>query len=305
MITFKTSISVSIASSFLALSLAGAESVKNGNFENGGVANLTLRKSARLACDSGKARNYLNSPDPEVRRYALFRLTEKNPEKALDTLENAVKDKSPLVRITAVYALSRISAKNPLAAKMLESLTNDPNLNVRNAANRFSWPFQQKNIRLSEDPSWDYTVTTLKSIKIPDDSWKMTTDSRNKGHQINYYKEKINDSAWSTVKYGYWSGNMANYTGYVWYRIRFTMPPKIKCNAVEVRFTGVDESAWVWLNGEYLGAHDIGVMGYDKTFSLDCRKEIRFGKENLLVVRVLNREQAGGIWKPIFIDILK
>lgn len=265
---------------------------------------LSLRRTARQACDLGEARNYLRSPDPEIRRYALFRFTEKNPEKKLNALETAVKDKSPLVRITAVYSLSRISAKNLAAAKMLDTLTNDPDRNVRNAANRFAWPFHRKNNRLSEDPSWDHTVTTLKSIKIPDDNWKMTADSRNKGHRLNYFAEKFKDSAWRKVKCGYWSGSMASYTGYVWYRIRFVMPPKIKCNAVEVRFSGVDESAWVWLNGTYLGEHDIGVMGYDKPFSLDCRNEIRFGEENLLVVRVLNREQGGGIWKPVFIDIL-
>ena len=266
---------------------------------------LSLRKAAREECDSGKAGNYLKDPDPEIRRYALYCLTENDPAKELAALSEAVKDPSPLVRLTAVSSLGRLAGKDPAADELLQFLYEDPDLRVRDAANRFSWPFHRKNVRLSEDPSWDYTVITEKSIPIPEDNWKLIADPANKGHRNNYFGEKFPDSAWEKGQCGEWTGKLANYPGYVWYRIRFTMPPKTECNAVEVRFQAVDESAWVWLNGVYLGAHDIGLSGWDKPFSLDCRNEIRFGEENLLVVRVLNREKAGGIWKPVFIDILK
>jgi len=263
------------------------------------------RRTARQECESGKAGNYLKDPDPEIRRYALYCLTENDPAKELDALSEAVKDPSPLVRLTAVLSLGRLAGRDSMADWLLQFLNDDPDPRVRAAADRFSWPFHRKNVRLSEDPSWDHEVLTEKSIQIPEDNWKLTADPANKGHRNNYFGENFPDSAWEKGQCGEWTGKLANYPGYVWYRIRFTMPPKIDCNAVEVRFQAVDESAWVWLNGVYLGAHDIGLAGWDKPFSLDCRKEIRFGKENLLVVRVLNRKQAGGIWKPVFIDILK
>ena len=263
------------------------------------------RRTARRECDSGKAGNYLKDPDPEIRRYALYCLTENDPAKELAALSEAVKDPSPLVRLTAVSFLGRLAGRSTAADELLQFLCDDPDPRVRDAANRFSWPFHRKNVRLSEDPSWDHTVITEKSIQIPEDDWKLAADPANKGHRNNYFGEEFPDSAWEKVRCGYWKGELANYTGYAWYRIRFTMPPKTECNAVEVRFQAVDESAWVWLNGVYLGVHDIGLDGWNKPFSLDCRKEIRFGKENLLVVRVLNREQAGGISKPVFIDILK
>ena len=83
------------------------------------------------------------------------------------------------------------------------------------------------------------------------------------------------------------------------------MPQKMDCNAVELAFGAVDESAWVWLNGVYLGSHDIGPDGWNTAFALDCTKEVRWGEENVLVVRVLDTAQAGGIWKPIHVEILK
>ena len=83
------------------------------------------------------------------------------------------------------------------------------------------------------------------------------------------------------------------------------MPEKVECNAVELAFTAVDESAWVWLNGVYLGSHDIGPSGWNTPFALDCRKEIRWGEENILVVRVLDTAVDGGIFKPVHVEILK
>lgn len=271
-----------------------------------GTDELVRRRTARTACDRGEARKYLADPDPEIRRYALYQTTSKAPEKELPLLAKAVKDPSPLVRLTAVYSLSRLAGKSKDADRMLTVLMNDPDKSVRDAASLYGWPFKTNNIRLSEDPSWDYDVTTVKNIQIPDDKWKFTTDPKNRGHLQNYFAPGLKDSKWKKIRCGYWSDPWnRDYDGYAWYRIRFTLGKKPECNAVELRFTGVDESAWVWLNGVYLGSHDIGIPGYNKTFSLDCRKEIRFEKENLLVVRVLNREEGGGIWKPVFVDILK
>jgi hypothetical protein len=67
----------------------------------------------------------------------------------------------------------------------------------------------------------------------------------------------------------------------------------------------VDESTWVWLNGTYLGCHDIGHERWKEPFAVDCRKEILWDKENVLTIRVYDAAYAGGIYKPIRVDILK
>lgn len=267
---------------------------------------LAKRKAARDDCDNGKARAWLADKDAEIRRYAVLKVAVDKPEKELAVLGNALKDESELVRFTAVTLLGRLAGQNPEADRLFELVLNDTDENVRNAANRYAWPFKQKNIRLCDDPSWDYEITLLKSIEIPDDNWRFITDIKNSGHRQNYYLPSFDDSSWKYIKCGYWDEDGLNeYDGYAWYRIRFNMPEKVDCNSVEIRFDAVDESAWVWLNGKYLGCHDIGVEGYNKPFSLDARKEIQYGTENVLVVRVLDRSDGGGIWKPIFVDILK
>jgi hypothetical protein len=63
-------------------------------------------------------------------------------------------------------------------------------------------------------------------------------------------------------------------------------------------FGAVDESAWVYLNGEFAGEHDIGEAGWDKPFGIDVTKAIQPGA-NVLAVRVLDRVLGGGIWKPV------
>ena len=96
-----------------------------------------------------------------------------------------------------------------------------------------------------------------------------------------------------------------DYDGFAWYRIAFDAPKKCESNAVELNFGGVDEEAWVWLNGTFVGQHAVGVSGWDKPFQLDVTDEVRWGEHNLLVVRVFDARMAGGIWKPIKLDILR
>ena len=271
-----------------------------------GTEQLVKRRTARTACDHGEARKYLADPDPEIRRYALYQTTSKAPEKELPLLAKAVKDPSPLVRLTAVYSLSRLAGKSKDADLMLTSLMNDPDKSVRDAASLYGWPFKTGNIRLSEDPSWDYDVTTVKSIQIPDDKWKFTADPKNRGHLQNYFAPGLKDSKWKKIRCGYWSDPWnRDYDGYAWYRIRFTLGKKPECNAVELRFTGVDESAWVWLNGVYIGCRDKGPSAWNQPFQLDVTQEIKWGQENVMAVRVINTGDEGGIYNPVFLDILK
>ena len=105
---------------------------------------------------------------------------------------------------------------------------------------------------------------------------------------------------------GYWEfQGVEDYDGVAWYRIKFRMPEKMDHTAVEIIFGGVDESAWVWLNGKYLGCHDEGQAGVGTRFAVECTKEIAWGQENVLAVRIGDVANAGGITNPIHVEILK
>lgn len=274
-----------------------------------GADPIALRREFRaaVAADPGKTAGYLNSADPEIRRYALYLVFQKEKAGALKELETAMSDADEQVRLTAVAALASLAASNAQAQALLsKAATDDASNAVRQIAVKASWPFHREIKLLRQDPSWDHEVATVKSIALPETGWKFRTDPKQEGHLKNFFAPGFDDSQWQAIKIGHWEGQGApDYDGVAWYRIRFSMPEKIDSNAVEIAFGAVDEAAWVWLNGEYLGCHDLGLEGWDQPFEVDCRKEIRWGAENVLVVRVLDSGAAGGIWKPVRVDVLK
>ncbi|MEO0250345.1 MAG: sugar-binding domain-containing protein, partial [candidate division WOR-3 bacterium] len=94
------------------------------------------------------------------------------------------------------------------------------------------------------------------------------------------------------------------YDGHAWYRVRFTVPQEMQGRELTLEFAGVDESAWVYLNGELIGERSTQSTGlppldfWDKPFSVPM-KGVRFGQENVLAVKVYDSEQMGGIFRPV------
>jgi len=82
----------------------------------------------------------------------------------------------------------------------------------------------------------------------------------------------------------------------VWYRKTFSVPAEYKNEKVFIEFEGARQSAEVWVNGQWVGLHENGVMG----FGFDLSKYLRFGnkKDNTIAVRVDNswkyKERATG-----------
>ena len=259
--------------------------------------------------DADKAARYLNDKDPEIRRYALYLYAKKYEAKALKQLKAAANDPDTLVRMTAVSALCNIAGKDASLNSLITKIAaDDPDLAIRELAGKASWPFKRDVLLIRNNPGWDHEVITVKRWKIDDSKWKFITDPGAKGHtdKLKYFAKKLNEKKWKPIKYGYWEDQgFEDYDGIAWYRIRFTMPKNVDHNAFEIHFSGVDESAWVWLNGVYLGSHDIGVAGHNKHFAVDATKEVKFGAENILVVRVKDTGAAGGIWRAIHAEILK
>ena len=255
-----------------------------------------------------KTAQYLSSPDEEIRRYALYLIVREQGAEAKEVCKTAMKDPDEQVRLTALEALLYYCRKDADMQKLFaETASSDTSRKIAKLASDASWPFYREVVLIRNNPFWDHEVTTLRKDPIPDTDWKFKTDPRGIGHLPNqkWYREEIDETGWRSIRLGVWEKQGFDYDGIAWYRIRFTMPEKMDCNAVELAFGAVDESAWVWLNGVYLGCHDIGLTGWNVPFALDCTKEICWDEENVLVVRVLDTAQSGGIWKPIHVEILK
>ncbi len=248
----------------------------------------------------------LDNSDMVVRRAAVLALFEQDAQAAVPLLQKALSDEDEIVRMTAVDLLAAVQPQTEAVAEALKNAANDPSMRVRDAASRALWPFHRDAVLLKDRPDWDHEIEVLKAIELPLTGWKLQNDDLHEGHTKGWYEADFDDSSWKPIEIGqFWDEQTGKYDGIAWYRGHFEMPPQMECNAVEIQFQAVDEIAWVWLNGEYVGQHDIGPNGWDIPFRLSITDAVRWGEANQITVRVHNSAAAGGIWKPVTVEILK
>lgn len=249
---------------------------------------VVRRTAARCLGNMGAAalpamQKALANSDALVRRIAAQSLAEAGAA-AVEPLTTALKDQDPLVRHAAAGALAAV---RPRTAKTLELLI---------AAQKDESPLVAE---VATHAAGAY-FTVVQDIPLPLDGWKFKLDADDKGREGKWFRPDLDDSQWASIGIGkFWQDFGHNYEGVAWYRRSFNSPRRTKAQRVELRFGAVDESAWVWLNGEYAGEHDVGLSGWDKPFRLDVTRLLRWGQENQIAVRVHNAKMAGGIWKPI------
>jgi hypothetical protein len=246
--------------------------------------------------------------DPLVRRTALRDLGRIEGEKALAALSKAIEDKDAMVRRTAVETLALMQPRTAAITKLLQQAQKDKDTGVSQLANSVLWPFHKKAESVRERPEFkDHQLSVVKTIPLPADGWKFMLDPKQDGQMSKWYAADFNDKDWGTISIGknWEEQGHANYDGVAWYRHTITLPAKPAQDGTDLVFEGVDESAWVWVNGQYVGGHDIGTAGWDQPFHADVTDVLKWGQENQITVRVLDRGFAGGIWKPVSLEVVK
>lgn len=246
----------------------------------------------------------MQDPDAEIARYAVTLLAEHHPAKAVAAFRKLSFPADPLIAEAVLIALSGFPENETadLRDRILSDCT-DPALQ---SFRKVRLPYRM-NVSLRNDPSYDHAVTVIKTIPLPHDDWSFITDPDDNGFQKNFYAVDFDDSTWRKIAIAktWEEQNTGNYDGIAWYRVNFKMPEKMNCSGVDISFGGVDECAWVWLNGKYVGQHNIGPAGWNVSFYLNIASELKWGEENLLAVRVKDTAGAGGIWKPVIIEVLQ
>ena len=273
---------------------------------------VVRRTAARLLAQLGgpaeaALATALGNSDALTRRIALTALARLEQSQAVPHLGKALDDDSEAVRLLAVEYLAAMSPGTPGVAELLAKACKDSSDVVRKVAVRATWPFRRDDstsLRQRED--YDHDVTVLKAIPLPKDEWRFRLDPKRNGHTEKWFAPERDDSAWDTISIEQaWQKAGYEYIGVSWYRRWIELPEKPEHTAVDLSFQGVDESAWVWVNGQYVGDHDIGPTGWDKPFLLDVTKVLKWGGKNQITVRAMNTAHAGGIWRPVTIDVLK
>jgi hypothetical protein len=104
----------------------------------------------------------------------------------------------------------------------------------------------------------------------------------------------FDDSAWKRVTTPYaWNEDAAFRvsihelpTGVAWYRKHFRLPPRSEGMKVFLEFEGIRQAGEVYLNGQFIGRHEDGVMA----FGFDISSAVKLAPaENILAVRTDNR----------------
>ena len=244
--------------------------------------------------------------DALVRRTGLMAVCRRGGVEALPLVEQALSDTSTMVRLTAVQYLASIQPRTETVLGLLDRAGGDPNDKVREIATRATWPFFRESASIRDRQDIDQDITVAQTIPLPKDGWRFVLDPLRAGHRQGWYEPGFDDSGWETIGIEQtWQEAGHEYIGVTWYRRSIEIPPEAEHLAVDLHFGGVDESTWVWLNGVYVGQHDIGPSGWNDPFRLDITEEIRWGTINQITIRAMNTAHAGGIWKPVTVEVLR
>ncbi|MFA7173046.1 MAG: sugar-binding domain-containing protein [Kiritimatiellia bacterium] len=250
--------------------------------------------------------------DVVIRRAALRRVTDFADVDAMPILKQALSDASPLVRLVAVEELAAWQPRTTQITDQLKAATQDEDQAVKKSAAAALWSFHRDVVPLRKRPDWDHAIEIVTRLQLPSTGWKFHTDPARIGHVQNWFNPQFDAKEWHDISTGILWGTAlpkqaGSYEGVAWYRTAVSLPqkPAEAFNAVVLHFEAVDESTWLWINGHYAGAHDLGMEGWNIPFDIDIAPFVRWGETNHIAVRVLNAAGAGGIYKPVEFQVLK
>ena len=249
---------------------------------------VVARTAARLLAQSGAAGRVpltraVQHGDRLVRRTAVLALGDMGGN-VMRPLERALQDADPLVRQAAVIALSRLRPATPRVLELLAEagMSDDPG------------------VRGAVLAAMRGLFVVSESVRLPREGWKFRRDPDDVGRDQEWFAVDLDDADWGDIGIEQaWQHFGHDYVGAGWYRITIELPAQPAVERTEIAFDGVDEMAWVWVNGKYAGSHNIGPMGWDVPFRLDVTGLARWGERNQITVRAENTAFAGGIWQPV------
>ena len=130
-------------------------------------------------------------------------------------------------------------------------------------------------------------------------NWKFMLSDVKQGAQTD-----LDDSKWRVLNLphdwtveGVYSPDKASSNGYLpggigWYRKTFTVPESEKGNKTFIYFEGVYNHSEVFINGNSVGKRPNGYI----SFMYDLTPYLKYGKENLISVKVDHSKEADSRW---------
>ena len=144
----------------------------------------------------------------------------------------------------------------------------------------------------------------LAVLELPE-IWKLKLDPRDEGEAAGFMRTAFDASGWQPVS-TWRTLEVQGHHDYqnAWFRTSFRLEQK-KGVSVSLFLGAIDESCKVWVNGQLAGSLVYDGLrnprSWENPFEIDVTKWVQFEADNDVVVKVINRSGAGGLWKPSFV----
>jgi hypothetical protein len=141
-------------------------------------------------------------------------------------------------------------------------------------------------------------------LPLHDSDWKFQPDPTEQGVSGRWFAPELNDSEWSKIRVDrHWEGQGHKALDHwAWYRRSVTIPNDWKSPTTYLNFTGIDDYADIYVNGEKIGSvGDIAKKetAFEARLSLDVSRWVEPGKPLQITVAVYDWFGAGGIFRPV------
>jgi len=144
-------------------------------------------------------------------------------------------------------------------------------------------------------------VNTAIDTKFKDDSWRTLDLPHDWAVELPF----VNSDNFDVISHGFKPvGGSYPETSIGWYRKHFTVPAADSGKRFQIQFDGIFRDAKIWVNGFYVGNNFSGYIGA----SYDIADYLRYGKENIIVVRVDATQYEGwfyegaGIYRHVWLN---
>lgn len=149
------------------------------------------------------------------------------------------------------------------------------------------WKFINKEVDNGEKP--DITTDDWETVTVPHD-WAI---SGKFDKSIDAQKVMVVEDGERVPKLRTGRTGGLPWIGIGWYRKSLDIPTSYKNKRIQVQFDGAMSHAKVYLNGNYIGEWPYGYA----SFGFDVTDHVNFGGENILAVRLENKENSSR-WYP-------
>ena len=195
----------------------------------------------------------------------------------------------------AAESLKRVDA-------LLETLTTAYDIEL--VTKKYGTSYMKRFFRKATVQGYERAVTKGIFLAGLGDVWQFKIDTERVGEALQWYSSDLTDGNWRPLhtSTSSWSNQgLRHYKGDGWYRQRIKLPALEKGKKVFLWLGGVDEKAAVWVNGQPFG--DSPGRAF-VPFEFDVTEAVRPGEDNMVAVRVSNRQLnevgTGGITAPVF-----